>query len=766
MAGTSETIAQLNSARSIVLKDAAIYPQVVTGVLPVIGPERPVELRRWGADFLAETFASPVVSAEEKQSMCFSVLDTLKSYLLRKEEQGEEEDWTVVKSAIQAAASIYPLVFRHTISNPDDAETWGKMSSMKSSILRRMDSAPGGVRICCIKFVARVVQVQTAGLIADPRRPEQNEISLALVPRDHKLMSPSNLEAEASGLLDRLLGVLQDNITDPLIATATLNALASLVQRRASISTKILSTVLSFNPLTLAGVGKLEGKDKVAVKSMTRTTMSFLMNVLKRNPAHPLAGRIQQQGERLRHMLTDAFSEHNPLKRGAPDEPIDGLSDDKRQKLDRDAERGTTPQQQQLPPLPAGPVSLAQLWTLMNDQGAAGFHVEAIPQHIVSQLVPPLLTSINPAQFEAAINIVKSRYLEVQRRPPPTLPTGDEEDDDYDPSMGFGDGEQIANQMDQLPPLQGQPELALAPFHFPPPPPLTEQECAMYSETAKDRLFSTLHELDTDALKKPKKSTTETQHGFHRPVSNGSQDRDGWIALLTRIATRPTFTVNAESTNGDIDIKQENFSLALTKRGAAANDDNLPNKLRAAFQLYILDDWRRRLDIAIAWLNEEWYADKLSGPTTLPNYTHLTLTILDGLIPYIDIKDGRHLIRFLSEIPSLPGANAGDGGVWTRISKLAEDPERVGIAAQTLLYLAMLRPPVREQAVDCAVRIWRGDKLGRAAVGKVVGKYRPEIFKEDEEAKAVEAKGLGDGEGGAVQDGGPVREAVNGEGEE
>jgi len=31
------------------------------------------------------------------------------------------------------------------------------------------------------------------------------------VPRDHPVIPPSNLEAEASGLLDRLMGVLQDN---------------------------------------------------------------------------------------------------------------------------------------------------------------------------------------------------------------------------------------------------------------------------------------------------------------------------------------------------------------------------------------------------------------------------------------------------------------------------------------------------------------------------------------------------------------------------
>lgn len=43
------------------------------------------------------------------------------------------------------------------------------------------------------------------------QRLEQNETSLALVPRDHPIIPPSNLEAEASGLLDRLLGVLQEN---------------------------------------------------------------------------------------------------------------------------------------------------------------------------------------------------------------------------------------------------------------------------------------------------------------------------------------------------------------------------------------------------------------------------------------------------------------------------------------------------------------------------------------------------------------------------
>lgn len=42
------------------------------------------------------------------------------------------------------------------------------MAAIKSNVLKRWDTAPAGVRICCIKFVQKVVQVQTPAVI-DPR---------------------------------------------------------------------------------------------------------------------------------------------------------------------------------------------------------------------------------------------------------------------------------------------------------------------------------------------------------------------------------------------------------------------------------------------------------------------------------------------------------------------------------------------------------------------------------------------------------------------
>lgn len=56
-----------------------------------------------------------------------------------------------------------------SIANPHDSGTWDRMAGVKSNIFRRWDTASGGIRVCCIKFVQRVVQVQTPGVIADPR---------------------------------------------------------------------------------------------------------------------------------------------------------------------------------------------------------------------------------------------------------------------------------------------------------------------------------------------------------------------------------------------------------------------------------------------------------------------------------------------------------------------------------------------------------------------------------------------------------------------
>lgn len=56
-----------------------------------------------------------------------------------------------------------------SITYPLDTQTWERMAAIKLNILKRWDTASTGIRVCCIKFVQRVVQVQTPGVTADPR---------------------------------------------------------------------------------------------------------------------------------------------------------------------------------------------------------------------------------------------------------------------------------------------------------------------------------------------------------------------------------------------------------------------------------------------------------------------------------------------------------------------------------------------------------------------------------------------------------------------
>jgi len=99
-------IPQLEQARKIVLADPSHYPDIVTGITPIIGSGAALEVQRWGADFMAETFASPIITGTMKEKMCTAVIATLKDWL------ENQKDEAVLRSAIQASASIYSYVFR------------------------------------------------------------------------------------------------------------------------------------------------------------------------------------------------------------------------------------------------------------------------------------------------------------------------------------------------------------------------------------------------------------------------------------------------------------------------------------------------------------------------------------------------------------------------------------------------------------------------------------------------------------------------------
>lgn len=103
-----DVLKQLETVRRACLETPAQYVTVVPAVVPVLQGQQDIEVRRWGADFIAEAFANPVIPGNDKQQMVTgTVIALLRSML-----ESPSEDVAVVKSVIQACASIYPYVFR------------------------------------------------------------------------------------------------------------------------------------------------------------------------------------------------------------------------------------------------------------------------------------------------------------------------------------------------------------------------------------------------------------------------------------------------------------------------------------------------------------------------------------------------------------------------------------------------------------------------------------------------------------------------------
>ncbi|KAL2685575.1 hypothetical protein Neosp_006675 [[Neocosmospora] mangrovei] len=147
----SDQIRQLNDARKLVLGDVKYYPSIVRGILPIIGPNAAIELRRWGAEFLAEAFATPALPNGEKETMQPYVLATLESMM-----ENDREDPQVIRSVIQCAASIYPLALRWMPPVPRPPEFGG-----------RSIRAPGPNAYSASREQVRVTVTQTPVSAAD-----------------------------------------------------------------------------------------------------------------------------------------------------------------------------------------------------------------------------------------------------------------------------------------------------------------------------------------------------------------------------------------------------------------------------------------------------------------------------------------------------------------------------------------------------------------------------------------------------------------------
>jgi symplekin len=345
--------------------------------------------------------------------------------------------------------------------------------------------------------------------------------------------------------------------------------------------------------------------------------------------------------------------------------------------------------------------------------------------------------------------MVRSRYLTLSRtaprQPPSQSTTGPaaEDEEEYEPDFEPEDAEQVINRLDGLPPTdlppQAGPATALAPYKLPEAPPLSEQEVQKYGDQTVYRAFGMLASVDEN------QKTKITKSGFNCLAAT-DYGRDAWVTILSRLATR----ANAGLDDADKGIKNE-YAVKGAKGSLSIGE-----AVRDGLYTYIIHDWKKRIDVAISWLNEEWYNDNVlaqsdkdsaknganghasSGPdTTQGNYQRCALRMFDGILGFIEHTD-KILIRFLSEIPTL------NHEILSRLKTMAKDPERIDLACSTLQYLYMFRPPVRTIVVDILAELWQENDRAKPSARKLLLRWRPEVLGQEASATpSVKKEGEG-----------------------
>ena len=258
----------------------------------------------------------------------------------------------------------------------------------------------------------------------------------------------------------------------------------------------------------------------------------------------------------------------------------------------------------------------------------------------------------------------------------------DNDEDDYEPDyQPAEDVEQMANRLDITPSEQApESDVSLPTFQPPPPPPpppLSSQQISQISQGTIARVISSIHTLPEPT------PTNKPKTGINRLAAT-QLDRASWTTLITRLGTR----ASAAFEDNDLEaIKTEGSSDGDSKTDMAAvpfdrGRHTLGSTVRDSLYFYVLEDFRKRIDAAVAWLTEEWYNDRMQrmqDEQSATHYPQLALKVLDGLLPYIDSRD-KIFTRFVSELPEI------DRAILERVKSLARDPERVGLAVTTLQY--------------------------------------------------------------------------------
>ncbi|TBU30651.1 Symplekin tight junction protein C terminal-domain-containing protein [Dichomitus squalens] len=700
-------------------------------------------MKTWVLNLLHFAICKSNLSAEARTQLADQSLEVLAGLL-------NDGNINTLKVVVQCFPTVYALLFRSLCVNRSNRKPWDILTQAKARILEFVwaPHVNAGLRISAVKFMQRVILVQTRG-INDPRLQNKDDPNLNMVPSDHPFISVQALEQEGLKLLEGVITTLYTS-NNPDMLSAILNSWANLIKRRPALVELVVSTLVQWTPV------KLEGQPASVIRSAEKTIRILLTHISRTPQGHPFVGQIQSalaaQAARMEQAVAEekarrAAAAEASKKRTTTATPVTEAPESKRPKLEHEP----------VPALGAGGFDFSALpATLVTDLIVANLqaHTEnaliglvqayrhkkattSIPVPAVAE-IPGLSSTPPPSRGSTAEHVASVSA----QRPPPSGPRADREkkaksvtpppppapvkiEEPVDPLKMDIDDEEMEYEPDRLNlEISGEAE------------PIDEAEAALDHAMEEAELPITdfklppARELDADDREVlMRKAITRIREGAKELVAaEGALDAsdphhlrttpaDMWMLLLVRMVTRVSDPSIEQEANED-ETKADD---AVVKRSEIYDRQD---RLRHALCEYIMADFSGRIRLATTWMNEEWYNDRIrrqQDRAWQPNYETWLNQIVAAYQTHAEGKD-RTFSRFLLDLPAVPQ------DVLNLLRESCVEPERRQMGFAALREFVSQRPSLRAEAMNMLLELTtHPDKITRGAAINTVKRWIPDV---------------------------------------
>ncbi|XP_049982256.1 symplekin isoform X2 [Alexandromys fortis] len=588
-----------------------------------------------------------------------------------------DENVNVVKKAILTMTQLYKVALQWMVKsrviNDLQEACWDMVSSMAGEIILLLDSDNDGIRTHAIKFVEGLI-VTLSPRMADsevPRR-QEHDISLDRIPRDHPYIQYNVLWEEGKAALEQLLKFMVHPAISSINLTTALGSLANIARQRPMFMSEVIQAYETLHanlPPTLA---------KSQVSSVRKNLKLHLLSVLK----HPASLEFQAQ---ITTLLVDLGTPQAEIARNMPSSkdsrkrPRDD-ADSTLKKMKLEPNLGEDDEDKDLEPGPSGTSKASAQISGQSDTDITAEFLQPLltPDNVANLVLISMvyLPETMPASFQAIYTPVESAGTEAQIKHLARLMATQMT------AAGLGPGVEQTKQCKEEPKEEKvvKPESVLIKRR------LSVQGQAI-SVVGSLNTMSPLEEEVPQAKRRPEPIIPVTQ-----PRLAGAGGRKKIFRLSDVLKPLTDAQVEAMKLGAVKRILRAEKAVACSGAAQvrikilASLVTQFDSGLKSEVLSFILEDVRGRLDLAFAWLYQEYNAYLAAGASgTLDKYEDCLIRLLSGLQEKPDQKDGV-FTKVVLEAPLITES------ALEVIRKYCDDESRAYLGMSTLGDLIFKRP--------------------------------------------------------------------------